>query len=138
MAEKSRNQIVLDATETPAGRVASYAAKQALLGNHVIVVNCDKAVVTGKRRSVIGEFKELRARGGHSLNGPHYPKLPFKLIKRMVRGMLPYKQERGRTALKNVICHNNTPKELESIKKISIAEEVRTKSIALDDLSREL
>ena len=47
------NQIVLDATATAAGRVASYASKQALLGNKVFVVNCDKAIVTGNKRSVV-------------------------------------------------------------------------------------
>lgn len=132
------NQIVLDAANTPAGRVASYASKQALLGIKVIVINCDKAIVTGRKRAVIGEFMEARTRGGHSLNGPHYPSIPFRIIKRMVRGMVPYKQERGRMALKRVICYNDTPKEFESAKKVSIAKEIRTKSIALDVLSREM
>lgn len=135
MTEK---QIIVDATDAPAGRVASFAAKNSLLGNKIIIVNCDKAVVTGKRRSVINEFAEARTRGGSSLRGPNYPKHPFKLLKRMVRGMLPYKQERGRTALKNVICFNNTPKEFESAKKVTLVRELRTKAIALDDLSREM
>jgi large subunit ribosomal protein L13 len=132
------NQIVVDASNSPAGRVASYASKQALLGNKVFVVNCDKAIVTGNKRSVIGEFMEMRTRGGHSLNGPHYPSIPFRIIKRMVRGMLPYKQERGRMALKRVICYNDTPKELESSKKVSLVREIRSKSIALKELSREM
>jgi|SRR3989339_13921 len=132
------NQIVLDATATAAGRVASYASKQALLGNKVFVVNCDKAIVTGNKRSVVGEFMIARTRGGHSLNGPHYPSIPFRIIKRMVRGMVPYKQERGRMALKRVICYNDTPKELESSKKVSLIKEVRSKSIVLKELSREM
>ena len=56
----------------------------------------------------------------------------------MVRGMVPYKQERGRMALKRVICYNDTPKELEASKKISLVKEVRSKSIVLKELSREM
>src|SRR3989344_2682711 len=105
------NEIILDASEGIFGRVASFAAKKALLGNKVIIVNCNDALVSGRRRMVIEEYKISRTRGGSSLNGPNFPKEPFRLMKRAVRGMLPHKQGRGIEALKRVICYNNLPLE---------------------------
>ena len=39
--------IVIDATDLLLGRFAGYAAKQALLGKEIRVINCEKAVVSG-------------------------------------------------------------------------------------------
>src|SRR5690349_5223962 len=98
--ESERQQIVVDVTDAILGRVASFIAKQALLGKKVIVVNCDNALVSGQRRMIINEYHISRVRGGTSLNGPHFPKHPERLMKRTVRGMLSYTQQRGLDALK--------------------------------------
>jgi large subunit ribosomal protein L13 len=57
-------KIVIDATNATLGRLASYSAKQALLGKEIAIVNCDKAVIAGKRRSIIIEYQEKRGKGG--------------------------------------------------------------------------
>jgi large subunit ribosomal protein L13 len=133
------NKIVIDATGARLGRLASFAAKQALLGKDVVIVNCKAAIVTGHKRSVIDEYKITRQRGGSSLNGPHFPQSPEKIIKRTVRGMLSYKQGRGLVALKRIICHTNVPAEFEQIKKPFIAQKpTLAKSISLADLSKEI
>ena len=136
--EQPRVQIIIDASGFILGRLASYAAKQSMLGKKVIIVNCDKALVTGRRRMVILEYLSARTRGGTSLNGPHFPKHSDRLVKRTVRGMLSYTQQRGLNALKRVICHNGVPKEYESSKKINSQREIKTKTITLGDLSSEL
>lgn len=131
-------KIVVDAEGGMLGRVASYVAKQALLGKEVAVVNCEKAVVTGKKRSVIGEFIISRRRGGSSRKGPRYPKSSDRIVKRAVRGMLPYKQGRGEAAFLRVKCYNGVPHDLEKDKKISLKKEVAVSSISVGELSREL
>lgn len=130
--------VIVDAGGSAAGRVASYAAKQALLGKTLAIVNCDNAIITGNRGTSILEFREMRQRGGHSLKGPFYPKHPERIMKRMVRGMLKYTRGRGEAALNRVRCFNNTPKEYESAKKVSLIRELKGSSTTLNDLSKEI
>ena len=136
--EAERPKIVIDLSGAILGRAASYIAKQALLGKKVIVVNCDNALVTGKRRMIINEYHQARVRGGKSLNGPHFPKHTDKLVKRTVRGMLSYTQQRGLDALKRVLCYTNTPEEYASSKKITMTADTKSKTISLKDLSEEI
>jgi len=120
--EDERQEIVIDASDAVLGRVASYAAKQSLLG----------------KRIIINEYNIARRRGGRSLNGPHFPKNSERIMKRTVRGMLSYTQQRGLDALKRIICYCNIPKEYESSNKISLAKEVKAKTMPLQDLSRQI
>ncbi len=132
------NEIIIDASEGILGRIASYAAKQALLGKRVIIVNCNNALITGKKKLILEEYKQARARGGSSLKGPHFPKQAEKIMKRTVRGMLSYKQERGRNALKRVICYNDYPNEYANKEKISLTKEIKVKAVKLSEISKEL
>ncbi len=134
MSEK----IIVDAEGAVLGRLASYAAKQALLGKSIVIVNCEKSIITGRKRFTVENYKEKRARGGSSLRGPHFPKDSFRIVKRTIRGMLPYTQYRGLTAFKNIICYNGVPKEFESAKKITLIRELKTKAIVLSEVAREL
>jgi|SRR3989344_2006005 len=131
------NLIVLDASNAILGRLASHAAKQALLGKKVIIVNCSEAIVSGSRRNIIKEYQHLRKRGGSSLKGPNFPRESFRIVKRTVRGMLSYQSERGDQALKRVICYNSCPEQYSSLKKqIPIKTLDKTKSVKLSDISR--
>lgn len=102
MAEK----IIINAESSALGRLASYAAKQALLGKEVIIVNCNKAVVVGDEKEIIERYKIKRRRGGSGLQGPNISAVPEKIVKRTIRGMLAYTQGRGRDALKRIRCYN--------------------------------
>ena len=135
MAQTHR-QIVIDATNAILGRLASFAAKQSLLGKSVIIVNCNEAVVSGTKANILKEYKIARARGGSAQRGPHFPKSPDRIVKRTVRGMLSYKQGRGEAALDRVICHNNTPAELVEAKKILSGKEKSIKTIKLSEVAR--
>lgn len=136
--EAERPQIIVDVSGAILGRVCSFIAKQALLGKKVIVVNCDEARVSGQRRMIINEYHIARVRGGTSLNGPHFPKHPERLVKRTVRGMLSYTQQRGLDALKRVICYTNTPAEYADAKKITMKANTKSKTIPLKDLAGEI
>ncbi len=128
--------IVIDATKGIVGRIASYAAKQAMLGKKVVIVNCDHAVVSGTHNNIVDEYNTLRRKGGSSMNGPFFPKNPERLMKRTVRGMLAYTQQRGRDALERVMCYNAVPLEFANSKKITIVKELKTKSMTLAELEK--
>ncbi len=91
---------VIDADGAVLGRLASEVAKELLMGQKIIIVNAERAVISGEPSRTFKRFLEKRQRGSHK--GPFYPKQPDRLLRRVVRGMLPYKKQRGRDALKNL------------------------------------
>ena len=132
-------KVVIDASNGVLGRVASYVAKQALLGKEVAVVNCSKTLITGDNRMIINEYKTMVYRGGHSLNGPfHVKRNPERIMKRTIRGMLSYKQGRGATAFKRIMCYNDVPADLANEKMIKFEKTHKGKGMALKELVKEL
>ena len=117
MAESTT--FVYDATDLVMGRLASTVAKQLLSAarageeTRVIIVNAEKAVISGKKDSVIGEYLE-RYRLNHARKGPFFPRMPDLIMKRSVRGMLPYQRKSsGRTAFRALRVEIGCPSHLE-------------------------
>jgi len=100
---------VVDAHDCILGRVASQVAERALGGERIAVVNAERAVVTGRENDVKEKFQARREQG--SDRGPMYPKRPDRILKRSIRGMLPYKRPRGREAFENVRVYVGNPYE---------------------------
>jgi len=132
------NKIIIDGKNAILGRLASYVAKQAMYGKEIIVVNCDETVVSGKPKSIVLEYSEMRQKGGASLQGPYFPKSPERIVKRTIRGMLSYRKERGGEAFKRIKCYNGVPEEYESSKKFIAGKEKKIKTIKLKELSKNI
>jgi large subunit ribosomal protein L13 len=90
------------------GRIASVAAKQALLGEPVEIINCDRAVISGSRQHQYAEWLRKVKMGTHR-KGPFYRRQSNMLVKRIIRGMLPHKQQKGALALKRITCFSCIP-----------------------------
>jgi len=105
--------VVIDADRRVLGRMASEAAKNALLGETVIVINADKAYVSGDMSSVFRQnLEKLTIRNKGNFNkGPYHPKRPDVFVKRAIRGMLPWKMSRGREAYRRVFVFIGAPVE---------------------------
>jgi len=131
-------KIFLDAENVVRGRVASLAAKKALQGNEVVVVNSEKALVSGTNRNIIMEFKELRALNlNKPEKGPFVSKNPEKIMKRCIRGMLPdYRIGRGRIAWKGIRCYVGIPEEFKKEKLVKINEKAPKKFMTVGMLSK--
>jgi len=130
--------VIIDAKHGILGRIASAVAKEALKGFSVVVINADQALVTGRPRWIIEEYQTKRKRGGSAQNGPNFPSDPSRIIKRTVRGMLPYKQGRGLDALKRIYCYHDVPAKYQNEKAITIAGETRAKTMTLKELCAEI
>lgn len=102
---------VVDARDCILGRVASQVAERALDGERIAVVNAEETVITGNDEDVMSVF-EQRAELG-SDRGPYYPKRPDRIMKRSIRGMLPYKRPRGREAFEGIRVYVGNPFENE-------------------------
>jgi len=97
------------------GRLASKVAKMLLNGDEVTIVNAEKAIITGNRDEIFAKYKrrtELRTRT-NPRRGPFYPKRSDELVRRTIRGMLPWKTHRGRMAYRRLRVYVGVPKELE-------------------------
>lgn len=101
---------VFDATGCVLGRLASKAAETILEDEEteLVIVNCEKAIVTGDKDTVLQRYREKYQRGT-ARKGPHFPRVPDRLVKRTVRGMIPYDKPRGRNAYKRLRCYIGEP-----------------------------
>jgi large subunit ribosomal protein L13 len=102
--------IIIDAEDCIAGRLASVVAKELLKGKRVYIVNAEKAVISGKPKYTVKQMKEKLERGD-PYHGPLYPRRPDRIMKRLVRGMLP-KKPRGKEALKRLRVFISVPDDI--------------------------
>lgn len=109
---------VFDADGLVMGRLASTVADLLLKAaredrdDKVIIVNVEKAVVSGRPRSVLNNYHDKYALN-HARKGPYFPRMPDMIMKRTVRGMLPYqKKSSGRRALRNLRVEIGCPSHL--------------------------
>ncbi len=110
---------IVDGKNAVLGRLASYAAKEALKGEEIVILNCGDVMITGNEKNIKEQFEEKRRRVGSSQKGPKYPRQAEKIVKRVIRGMLPnYREGRGREAYKRVKCYVGVPEEFKEAKKI--------------------
>ena len=108
------DETIIDAKGLILGRFATYAAKQALLGNKVIVVNASQSVISGRKRVVFDRLKQKKAMGSNIRQGPFIPTRADSYVKRTIRGMLPYKTTKGRDALARVRVFSHNTANLKS------------------------
>lgn len=93
------------------GRLAARVAKDALLGEEVSVVNCEKIMISGAKEVNFARATQKRGRYGHPHRSQTHSRLPDKWVRRTVRGMLPWKQARGKEAYKLIRCYLGVPGE---------------------------
>jgi large subunit ribosomal protein L13 len=126
---------VIDATGIPLGRLSALLAKRLLDGEEIAVINAEKAVIVGRRREIEKRYQRKREVGGTKRKGPFFPRMPDQILKRTVRGMLPYQQPRGRAALKNLKTYIGIPEQFRESSTDQLGETTTSPHITLQDLS---
>jgi large subunit ribosomal protein L13 len=99
---------VIDADGAVLGRLCTVVAKRLLNGEEIAVVNAEKAIITGKK-TVIKEHYKMERDVGTYRKGPFYPRMPDRIVKRTVRGMIPYQSPHGRVAYRRLKCYIGIP-----------------------------
>ncbi len=131
--------IIIDGKDAILGRLASYTAREALKGEEIAIVNCEQIIITGNRKNIEEGLEAKRKRVGSTQKGPKVSRMSEKVVKRVIRGMLPnYRTGRGRDAFKRVKCYVGVPKEFEAGKKISIEARPQSKNkiVKVKEVSR--
>ncbi len=115
---------VIDANNLIVGRMASAVAKELKRGESIIIVNAEKSIITGNKVAVLRKYKERRERSSivnPARHGPFFPRTPEGIIRRAVRGMLPYKKAMGKEAFKRLKVFVGQPEEFKTTKFDAIA-----------------
>ena len=135
---------VVDATNTVLGRLASYVAKEALRGRRVVVINAEKAVISGTKARVVARAKtKLKTRTlANQAKTPTHPRRPDNYVRRVIRGMLPWKKSRGKEAFHRVRVYIGSPEDYASRPQQKVPEadaaKLRVPYITVGQLSKEI
>ncbi len=137
-----QGRTVIDADSLILGRMASIVAKRLLMGERIDIVNAEDVVVSGKRLKVINERKEFLNVGGRSRKGPIHYRRPNAIVRRTIRGMLPYRKTRGREAYRRLRVHIGVPEELEKTSKESLPdahlERLRGRYVTIGEIAKNI
>ena len=137
----SENTIIIDGKGLILGRMASSIAKRLLQGESVIVLNAEKAAISGKRLQIVKDAKTF-LEVGHPRKGPNHPRRPDRIVRRTVRGMLPWKKPKGKQAYKRLKVYLGAPKEFEDKEIQTIldasAEKLKSPYITVGELAKEI
>ncbi len=131
--------IIIDANGATLGRLSTSTAKRLLGGEEIAIINSEKAIISGKKSSIKNRYKQKRKVGTYR-KGPFFPRMPDMIVKRTIRGMIPYQTPHGREAFKRLKCYIGVPNEFEG-KKFEIIEEAKKQPIdyiTIKELSKSL
>jgi large subunit ribosomal protein L13 len=135
---------VIDADGMILGRLASKVAKRLLCGEKIAIVNSEMTVISGKRSSIIKDYKnKLRIRTlVKPAKGPFHARRPDRILRRAIRGMLPWDTTRGKEALGRLTTFLGVPQELRGKKLEPLSEarfeRLRGRFVRLGDIATEI
>lgn len=134
--------VVVNAENQILGRMATHIAKLLIQGKKVVVVNAEKAIISGPRSRVVQGYKLLftvRKLQNQQKNAIKRPRNPINIVKRTVRGMLP-KNKSGKEMYKNLKVYIGIPEEFKGKEMIrfedSDVKRLRGKYITVAELSK--
>lgn len=130
--------MIIDGNNAVFGRMATQVAKKALLGETIDIVNCEKVTISGKKEVVFAKYDRLK-KMGVPRKGPFFSSDPEKFLKRIIRGMLPYKQPKGRDAFDRIKCHVGVPAKFEGQEIVKLGDKVlRTNAVPVSAICKHI
>lgn len=137
----AKTSVVINGEGLILGRMCSKVAKRLLNGEEVIVVNAEKVVLSGKKKSKVAEAKQFLEVGAPE-RGPFHSRRPDRIVRKTVRGMVPWKQAKGKSAYKRLKVYLGVPAELvgqqmETIEEVS-ASKLKGPHFTLGELAVEV
>jgi len=109
---------LVNAEDQIIGRMCSKVAKLLLNGEEVVILNAEKAVFSEKKKNKISEAKEFLDVGAPE-RGPFHYRRPDRYLRKTVRGMVPFKQPKGKSAYKRLKVFMGIPEEYKNKNMIS-------------------
>ena len=127
--------VVIDGKNAILGRMATEVAKKLMQGEEVSIINAEKIIITGNPDSIKKKY-HFRREVGSPHHGPFFPKQSNLIVRRAIRGMLPYKTNKGRTAFKKLKVYVGTPEGLSGKAESIAVKEIKSNYITIGELSK--
>ena len=120
--------------------MATNVAKRLLEGDHVYIINAENIMISGNKTRIVGKYHARRTLKNKAdpEKSPHYPRVPYLLVKRMIRTMLPWKKARGKAAYKRLRVFNGNSESLKPNYEIDGAKKDVLLGISIKGLCKEL
>ncbi|MDD3084073.1 MAG: 50S ribosomal protein L13 [Candidatus ainarchaeum sp.] len=118
--------MIINAEGLVAGRLASKIAKKAINKETITIINAEKAIIVGTRNSIMPKF-EQRVNASVKSNphyGPKYDRIPSKMLRKIIKGMLPRRKKTAEKIIKQITIYNSIPKNI-NLEKMEIIENVK-------------
>jgi large subunit ribosomal protein L13 len=115
VAKAQSSVVVVNGEGLILGRMCSNVAKRLLKGEQIVIVNAEKVIVSGKKKSKVAEAKQFLEVGAPD-RGPFHSRRPDRIVRKTVRGMVPWKQPKGKVAYKRLKVFMGIPEELKDQK----------------------
>jgi large subunit ribosomal protein L13 len=123
------------------GRMCSKVAKLLLNGEKVIILNAEKAIFSGKKKSKVAEAHKFLEVGA-PMRGPFHYRRPDRFLRKIVRGMVPFKQPKGKSAYKRLKVFMGVPLEFKEQNLITFKEaqstNLRGPHFTLGEMAKEI
>lgn len=106
--------IIVDGNNMVFGRVSSKIAKELMKNNPVVLINAEKMLISGDPQAVFERYKTKRSLKfkGDPEKSARWSRVPHMFVKRLIRGMLPWKKPKGKTAYRNLKVYEGVPEEV--------------------------
>lgn len=132
--------VVIDADGAVVGRLGARIAKLLLAGQHVEIINAEKAVMLGSLSAAKEHYLSRRGQQDKRSpeNSPHWPRAPHLLLHRIMRGMLPWGSQRGRDAYHRLKVSAGAATSGKAVKLKEASSDAKHGYFTLADLCREL
>lgn len=120
---KASDYVVFDAKDKVLGRLASTVARGLIEGKKIAIINAEQAIISGDKKLIKKKYKtrlDLQEKENPE-HSPYWSRRSDFLVKRVVRGMLPYhRKTTGRDAYKRLMVFVGTPEAFKDAKPIEI------------------
>jgi large subunit ribosomal protein L13Ae len=119
--------VVIDAKGHLLGRLCSYIAKELMLGQRVVVVRCERVLLSGSLfRNKLKFMQFLNKRmSTNPGKDPIHQRSPSKILWRSLRGMLKHKSPKGAAALGRLKVFDGVPLTYNGRKRMVITDALR-------------
>ena len=122
-----KKETIIDGKGHIMGRLASYVAKQILSGHKIVVVRCEKIILSGsvqRNKLKFREYMEWRI-----LTNPRHAhkkfRTPARIFFKTVRGMLPRKTKRAEHAMARLKVFEGIPHPYDVKKRMVVTDALR-------------
>lgn len=125
-------EIIIDGKGHLMGRLASVVAKQLLRGQRVVVVRCEAINISGslfRNKLTFHEFLRKSNNTNPRRNFKHY-RSPSRIFWRVLRGMTPHKESRGKAALQRLKVFEGIPYPYDQKKRMVVPQALKVLRLA--------